>query len=215
MKARPSQAGFSLVELLVAMVIGLLITLGALTLINSLFKTYNQVDELARQQERITFTVESMIRGLRNGQNWKMDSDGEPQFCNAAGTDDELSCIYTGNRRLQLHFEEDGVDPETYVFYIGSTESGYSLMEKLVDEPDSGGAVVVDRLQENGFLVCQGNAETSYLFRMHFCPAGATCAASGNASPSCTTDETADDWQGWLRFNAVSRSLAIKKMLGE
>lgn len=208
------QTGFSLVELLVAMVIGLLITLGALTLINSLFKTYNQVDELARQQERITFTVESMIRGLRNAQNWLLDGSGAPEHCEQNPAHDG-SCIYDSGQRLQLYFEEEGVEPETYVFYVGSTSSGYSLMEKSVGEPDGSGAVVVDRLQEDGFLVCQGNAESSYLFRMHFCSAGAACTGSGNAAPSCTTDETAENWQGWLRFHAVSRSLAIKRMLGE
>lgn len=220
MRSVSRQTGFTLVELLIAMLIGLLITLGALTLINSLFRTYGQVDELARQQERITFTVESMIRSLRNGQNWKMDNDGDPLFCDEPGTDD-VSCIHQGGQRLQLYFEEGLTEAEetltaTYELYLaGSTGAGYNLMEKLAGESDSSGAVVVDQLQENGFLVCQGGAETSHLFRVHFCLMGSACTASGNSSPSCTTPATAGDWQGWLRFHAVSRSLAIKKMLGE
>ncbi|WP_399498923.1 PilW family protein [Streptomyces sp. P17] len=49
------QSGFTLVELMVAMAIGTLITLGAGQLFLTTFQTFKKVDELSRKQESLVF----------------------------------------------------------------------------------------------------------------------------------------------------------------
>ncbi|XGA78675.1 prepilin-type N-terminal cleavage/methylation domain-containing protein [Halomonas sp. CH40] len=57
--------GFSLVELLVALAIGLLVTLGAGQLFLSSFNSYQAVTHVSRNQEIVVFVVNTMIREIR------------------------------------------------------------------------------------------------------------------------------------------------------
>src|SRR5690554_2311321 len=60
--------GFSLVELMVAMVIGLLIILGAGQLFLTVFQTNRQVEVLSEKQAAINFLTEELIREVRRGE---------------------------------------------------------------------------------------------------------------------------------------------------
>ncbi|TDB01743.1 prepilin-type N-terminal cleavage/methylation domain-containing protein, partial [Halomonas marinisediminis] len=62
-----SSSGFSLVELMVAMLIGLVIILGAGQLFLTVFQTNRQVDLLSEKQAAITFLTEDLIREVRRG----------------------------------------------------------------------------------------------------------------------------------------------------
>ncbi|WP_081945714.1 PilW family protein [Halomonas salina] len=57
--------GFSLVELMVAMVIGLVIILGAGQLFLTVFQTQRQVEALGEKQAAVNFAVETLIRDIR------------------------------------------------------------------------------------------------------------------------------------------------------
>lgn len=61
------QAGFTLVELMVAMVIGTVIILGAGQLFLTTFQTFQKVDELSRKQETVIFAATMLTNGYRQG----------------------------------------------------------------------------------------------------------------------------------------------------
>ncbi|MGM0694656.1 MAG: PilW family protein [Pseudomonadota bacterium] len=72
-------AGFSLIELMVAMVVGLVIILGAGQLFLTVFQTNQQVEKLGEKQSAVNFAVESLLSDIRRSQNtpsWN-DSDNE------------------------------------------------------------------------------------------------------------------------------------------
>jgi prepilin-type N-terminal cleavage/methylation domain-containing protein len=73
--------GFSLIELMVAMVIGLIIILGAGQLFLTVFQTNRQVLLLSEKQAAINFAVEGLLRDIRRA-DWA-------EFQGGAG-DDEL-----------------------------------------------------------------------------------------------------------------------------
>jgi len=60
------QVGVSLVELMVALVIGTTIILGAGWLYLSALTTFKQVDALSRRQDTLIFVAETLIRDIRN-----------------------------------------------------------------------------------------------------------------------------------------------------
>ncbi|WFM70965.1 prepilin-type N-terminal cleavage/methylation domain-containing protein [Halomonas sp. CKK8] len=60
-----SNGGFSLVELMVAMVIGLIIILGAGQLFLTAFQTNRQVETLSEKQAAVNFAVEVLMRDIR------------------------------------------------------------------------------------------------------------------------------------------------------
>jgi type IV pilus assembly protein PilW len=68
--------GFSLVELMVAMVIGLVIVLGAGQLFLVVFQTNRQVELLSEKQATVNFAVEGLLRDIRRA-DWSV-FDGEP-----------------------------------------------------------------------------------------------------------------------------------------
>ncbi len=67
MSSRRSE-GFTLVEVMVAMVIGTVIILGAGQLVLSTFTTFERVDTLSRQQEALIFASQALTEDIRRGQ---------------------------------------------------------------------------------------------------------------------------------------------------
>ncbi|MDR5907154.1 PilW family protein [Franzmannia qiaohouensis] len=61
--------GFSLVELMIAMVIGLVIVLGAGQLFMTVFQTNRQVETLSEKQAAVNFAVETLLRDVRRASN--------------------------------------------------------------------------------------------------------------------------------------------------
>lgn len=70
------QSGFSLIELMVAMVLGLIVSAGIITLFSSTSKANRAQTQLARMQEQGRFTVQRVVDDLRMG---------TAQFCNNSG----------------------------------------------------------------------------------------------------------------------------------
>lgn len=61
----PRQAGFTLVELMVALLIGSIVVLGAGSLFLTTLQTFQKVDELSRKQEAVIFSAHTLSAGLR------------------------------------------------------------------------------------------------------------------------------------------------------
>lgn len=64
---RHAQRGFTLVELMVAMVIGTIIILGAGQLFLTTFQTFQNVDKISRKQEALIFAVSTLGEAGRKG----------------------------------------------------------------------------------------------------------------------------------------------------
>lgn len=65
----PRSRGLSLVELMVALVVGLLLMAGAISIFLSNKRTYEITDDLSRLQENARFALETMLRDLRMAGN--------------------------------------------------------------------------------------------------------------------------------------------------
>ncbi|MCE8003009.1 PilW family protein [Billgrantia ethanolica] len=68
------QAGFTLVELMVALVIGLIIILGAGQLFLMGFQTFRQIELLSNKQAALTFATETLIRDIRRATDVDFDN---------------------------------------------------------------------------------------------------------------------------------------------
>ncbi|MCL7929666.1 PilW family protein [Halomonas llamarensis] len=75
------QAGFTLVELMVAMVVGTIIILGAGQLFLTTFQTFQKVDELSRKQEAMVFAANTLVNAYRKGEGddytYSISTDGK------------------------------------------------------------------------------------------------------------------------------------------
>ena len=69
------QAGFTLVELMVAMLVGSIVVLGAGYLCLTTLQTFQKVDELSRKQETVIFAAHTLSAGIRQS---KDDGEGMP-----------------------------------------------------------------------------------------------------------------------------------------
>ncbi|WP_404299052.1 PilW family protein [Halomonas sp.] len=124
--------GFSLVELMVAMVIGLIIILGAGQLFLTVFQTNRQIELLGEKQAAVNFAVESLLRDIRRagpGIGW---SNGElsltvPNRGDIAGCGDDINKIYRLSdsvvgprlgRALEMGQKCNGVVEESDFFQI-------------------------------------------------------------------------------------------------
>ncbi len=72
--AAPRQAGFTLIELMVALLIGLIVILGAGQLFLMGFQTFRQIELLSNKQAALTFATETLIRDIRRADTLSYDS---------------------------------------------------------------------------------------------------------------------------------------------
>ncbi|MBA2780577.1 PilW family protein [Billgrantia kenyensis] len=181
------QAGFTLIELMVALVIGLVIILGAGQLFLMGFQTFRQIELLSNKQAALTFATETLIRDIRK-------SDSEEVVWNAS------------NRTLKVAFDSSGgLDgcnegervERVYGLSSGSTsQEGYSLMHtQACDGEGEYTEPVVSSFARNGFSVNDaGRDEGVYI--LTFCllaePGDMECHSSSE-----------------FGFRAVNRSRAV------
>ncbi len=71
-----SMAGFSMVELMIALVLGLLLTAAVLQTFVSLKRTYEFQEEFSRIQENGRFGIEFLTRDIRNADFWGCNGNG-------------------------------------------------------------------------------------------------------------------------------------------
>lgn len=91
-KSASRQAGFTLVELMVALVIGLIIILGAGQLFLMGFQTFRQTELLSNKQAALTFATETLIRDLRRADDIQFDSSSRQMRVEFPNDNDMSSC---------------------------------------------------------------------------------------------------------------------------
>jgi len=145
--------GFSLIELMVAMVVSLVVILGAGQLFISLSQTSQRITLLSEKQAAVNFAVETLLRDIRRAE-WGSDVVGE---------DGEKLTLRVRNRGDMTGCDDDG-DRLDKRYSLGETASGesgsYSLrvQRRCVPEggpPDSYGAAepLIGGFDEGGFSV--------------------------------------------------------------
>ncbi|WP_089680789.1 PilW family protein [Halomonas shengliensis] len=89
------QKGFSLVELMIALVLGLLVTAGAIQLFVTTKSTFNRMESLAERQEALRFVADTISRDVRTS----------PKVYIESKTD--ITC---GNTFVDLRYDPSYVD---------------------------------------------------------------------------------------------------------
>lgn len=70
-------SGFSLVELMVALAIGLLVTLGAFQIFFSGKQSFEQISSLSERQETLRFLVDTLSYDIRSAESFSIAADQE------------------------------------------------------------------------------------------------------------------------------------------
>ncbi|AMC99278.1 PilW family protein [Halomonas chromatireducens] len=115
----PRQEGFSLVELMVALVIGLIIILGAGQLFLMGFQNFQQLRVISDKQAALTFASDVMARDVRRAESVEIGSGGH-----------ELAVV---------------VDGESYIYNLEEFNGGWSLYLQY----DGNSEPVVDGFQDD------------------------------------------------------------------
>jgi prepilin-type N-terminal cleavage/methylation domain-containing protein len=135
-------SGFSLVELMVAMVIGLIIILGAGQLFLTVFQTNRQVELLSEKQAAVNFAVEGLLRDIRRA-HWS-------EFNGGPG--DEELVLQVSNRG---DMSDCDVVEKTYSLAEAQTQHLLELEMKCIE--GGAGTVgpegLVGGFSEGGFLI--------------------------------------------------------------
>lgn len=126
------QTGFTLIELMVSMVIGSIIILGAGYLFLTAFKTFQKVDEISRKQEVLVFMASSMVTRIRSRQ------DGNSEY--------RLECVFESSKCICTIYDDSGV---------GNSQPLLNFDKQLdsdIDEPEEQCLESKDVGNVNGYL---------------------------------------------------------------
>ncbi|WP_110070547.1 PilW family protein [Halomonas sp. A11-A] len=100
-------SGFSLVELMVAMVIGLIIILGAGQLFLTVFQTNRQVETLSEKQAAVNFAVETLLRDIRRANPGSIAFDNNSLELTVSNRGDLAGC-FAGQAVVKTYFLSGG-----------------------------------------------------------------------------------------------------------
>ncbi|MGR2740420.1 PilW family protein [Billgrantia sp. Q4P2] len=96
------QSGFTLIELMVALVIGLIIILGAGQLFLMGFQTFRQIELMGNKQAALTFATEALIRDIRRADDIDYDSTSNELTVEFPNNGDMSGCSGTVVRVYRL-----------------------------------------------------------------------------------------------------------------
>lgn len=148
-------AGFSLVELMIAMVIGLIIILGAGQLFLTVFQTNQQVERLGEKQAAVNFAVATLLRDIRRA---------DPGTINREEGGSTPTLELTVSNRGDMAESSCGAGEDVSKAYRlnDSDSEGWALEVAQVcssDPPDSGFSEVVAAFTSTGFDVDDSNRD--------------------------------------------------------
>lgn len=75
MRGTSRQAGFTLIELMVALLVGSIVVLGAGYLFLTTLQTFQTVGELSRKQETVIFAAHTLSVGIRQGKDYGLQCE--------------------------------------------------------------------------------------------------------------------------------------------
>jgi type IV pilus assembly protein PilW len=130
--------GFSLVELMVAMVIGLIIILGAGQLFLTVFQSGRQVEALGEKQAALNFAAEVLLRDIRRS------------FWSASEWDGEVLLLIVPNRGDSVGCEDLYKE---YFVAQGDSDNFLSVRQGCALDELGGGQEIVGGFADGGFQV--------------------------------------------------------------
>ncbi|CAM4018247.1 prepilin-type N-terminal cleavage/methylation domain-containing protein [Vreelandella rituensis] len=102
------QSGFTLVELMVAMVVGTVIILGAGQLFLTTLQTFQKVKEISQKQEVLVFAASSIVNSVRSSSAGSYGDSGYSLKCEMSEDESFCKCvIYKDQGEPILNFKKD------------------------------------------------------------------------------------------------------------
>lgn len=146
--------GFSLVELMVAMVVGLIIILGAGQLFLTVFQTNRQVEVLSEKQAAVNFAVETLLRDVRRADpdtiKWK-EGGGTPTLEMTVSNSGDMAVTSCGaGEDVSKTYRLDESDSRGWALEVAQACSSVP--------PASGFSEIVSAFASNGFNVNDSGA---------------------------------------------------------
>ncbi|GHB11751.1 PilW family protein [Modicisalibacter luteus] len=122
------QRGFTLVELMIAMVIGLIIVLGSSQIFSANRQSFDRVEQLNDRQEKLRFLVDAVSLDVRT-------ADSSMEILNAGS---KLTLHYSGNRTSDPYCSGGVLEKLDYVFNVETSTlslTSYCIGVSPVEEP--------------------------------------------------------------------------------
>lgn len=145
------QRGFSLVELMVSLVIGLFLMLGAVYIFNQSRASYRASEAMSRLQESGRLALDVMEADLRMGNFWGMSNHPE-YIINRAGPTLPTPAGFTAQQRTNL--SRCGAASSYWMIqldqYVGGTNNTYGLVNCSASNYQAGSDVVFIRRASEG-----------------------------------------------------------------
>lgn len=142
------QRGFTLVELMIALIIGLIITLGASQLFIMSKRSFDRSEELAARQETMRFLVDTLSLDIRTADSGGMIVSGD--------NDQVLTLVYSGSREDDPYCAS-GEDLNRLVYSFDEDEQTLSI-ETFCDNVSKGSEPLVSELEEVSFPAGGGSS---------------------------------------------------------
>ena len=153
------QGGFSLIELMIALVIGLILILGAGQLFLMGIQNFRQVELLGNKQAALTFATDTLIKDIRRGVNDKIvwtNSVLSIDFSDQSGIDGCPGEVMTREYYVSDNSVSDAEGWSLMMRQNCNDGSGWSQTEPLVTglaPPEADGLVVDDTNAADGIYV--------------------------------------------------------------
>ncbi|SFU91378.1 PilW family protein [Halomonas korlensis] len=143
-------SGFSLIELMVAMVIGLIIILGAGQLFLTVFQTNRQVEMLGEKQAAVNFAVDILLRDIRRANTVTWDSSSSELKLVVTNRGDISTGCATGDDVAKVYKLSDSAVSDREGWAL---EAGQECTSTLPSEPSGNLPDIVSAFVDNGFSV--------------------------------------------------------------
>src|SRR5690554_2629533 len=199
---RSGNAGFSLVELMVAMAVGLVVLLGAGQLFTVISGQFRDVQQLTMQQSTIQVAADVLTRDIRRA--------GSVRLHNDCGDEDTLLCLDGLSNRQGVEGCQNNPGDINRQYKLSSDprrDEGYELMQRqqCPDKPSFGlWQPVVAGFAKDGLGIDAVHTDTEggiISVRVSLC----LIKQDGEVTP-CGSYEGDSRW---LRFHVVNRTAAV------
>jgi len=233
------QSGFTLVELMVAMAIGTLITLGAGQLFLTTFQTFKKVDELSRKQETVVFASTVLVNDYRKGiTDYRLaETTGSLEECSVRDPNDapvigglalyEGECntdrlvspaegdngqVLDGYHHFNIDFKRESGEFETLSFYVmerNLAQEGFEGDQQY--QVGTGDAIIAGgALSEVNGDILQGDSRTSNNLGSHTIPDPRSNPAYSNYAGYIENFKNLSDVVSTCESSVISNSSASK-----